>query len=111
MTELVQLERRHADFRKRTTRVLAVSVEGLDDAGRTQADFPHLTVVSDESQALSKAAGLIHPHAAPDGSDTDVPTTVFLDPRGIVRRLYRSPSVIERMPPDEVLRAIDQTLR
>ena len=111
MTELVQLERRHDDFSGRGTRVIAVSVEGLDDAGKTQAGYPHLTVASDEAHGLSEAAGLIHPHAAPDGGDTDVPTTILVDRGGTLRWLYRSPSVIERLSPDEVLRAIDRHLR
>ena len=111
MTELVQLERRHEDFSKRNARVIVVSVEGQDDARKTQADFPHLTVLSDEGRSLSGAAGLIHPHAAPDGGDTDVPTTILLDRRGTVRWLYRSPSVIARLSPDDVLRAIDQKVR
>ena len=55
MTELVQLERRHDEFPKRNARVIAVSVEGLDDARKTQADFPHLTVVSDEARGLGGA--------------------------------------------------------
>lgn len=111
MIELVQLERRYEDFPKRNARVIVVSVEGLDDARKTQADFPHLTVLSDEALGLSEAAGLIHRHAAPDGSDTDVPTTILVDRRGTVRWLYRSPSVIARLSPDEVLRAIDQNIR
>jgi alkyl hydroperoxide reductase subunit AhpC len=111
MTELVQLERRHEEFPKRNARVIVVSVEGPDDARETQADFPHLTVLSDESRGLSEAAGLIHPHAGPDGGDTDVPTTILVDKRGTVRWLYRSPSVIARLSPDEVLQAIDQNLR
>ncbi len=111
MTELVQLERRHEDFPKRNARVIAVSVEGLDDARKTQADFPHLTVLSDEALGLSEAAGLVHRHAAPDGGDTDVPTTILVDRRGTVRWLYRSPSVIARLSPDEVLRAIDQKIQ
>jgi peroxiredoxin len=108
MVELVQLERRHDDFPKRKTRVLVVSIEGLDDARKTQSDFPHLTVLSDESRRLSEAAGLIHPHAAPDGGDADVPTTILVDRQGTVRWLYRSPEVIVRLSPDEVLQAIDQ---
>jgi alkyl hydroperoxide reductase subunit AhpC len=111
MTELVQLERRYDEFPKRNARVVTVSVEGLDDARKTQADYPHLTVVSDEAHGLSEAAGLIHPHAAPDGGDTDVPTTILIDRSGTVRWLYRSPSVIERLSPDEVIRAVDQNLR
>ena len=54
MTELVQLERRHDEFPKRHARVIAVSVEGLDDARKTQADYPHLTVVSDEAPACPR---------------------------------------------------------
>ena len=111
MTELVQLERRHEDFPKRNAGVIVVSVEGCGDARKTQADFPHLTVLSDEGRGLSEAAGLIHPHAAPDGGDTDVPTTILVDKRGTVRWLYRSPSVIARLSPDEVLQAIDRELR
>jgi peroxiredoxin len=111
MTELVQLEKRHEDFPKHQTGVVAVSVEGLEDARKTQADFPHLTVLSDEARGLSNAAALVHPHAAPDGSDTDVPTTILVDRTGTVRWIYRSPSVIARLSPDDVLRAIDEHIR
>jgi alkyl hydroperoxide reductase subunit AhpC len=108
MTELVQLERRHEEFPKRNARVIAVSIEGVDLARKTQADFPHLGVVSDEARGLSEAAGLIHQGAAPDGGDADVPTTILVDRRGIVRWIYRSPSVIARLSPDDVLRAMDE---
>jgi alkyl hydroperoxide reductase subunit AhpC len=110
MTELVQLERRHDDFARRNARVLVVSVEGLEDARKTQADFPDLTVLADQSRSLSEAAGLIHPHAAPDGGDTDVPTTIIVDRHGTVRWLYRSPAVIARLSPDEDLQAIDRSI-
>src|SRR5438128_1437058 len=75
MIELGQLERRHEDFTRRHTQVIVVSVEGLDAAKQTQADFPHLLVLADEGRGLSDAVGLIHAHAAPDGSDTATPTT------------------------------------
>ncbi len=107
MIELGQLERRHEDFAQRNVRVLVVSVEGLEDAGKTQADFPHLLVLADEQRGLSEAAGVIHPHSAPDGGDTDAPTTILVDQDGTVRWLYRSPEVIARLSPDEVLQAID----
>jgi hypothetical protein len=85
-------------------------MEGHDDARKTQADFPHLTVLSDEGRGLSEAAGLIHTHAGPDGGDIDIPTTILVDKRGTVRWLYRSPSVIARMSPDDLLLAIDQKM-
>jgi peroxiredoxin len=91
--------------------VIVVSMEGPDDARKTQAEFPHLTVLSDQGRGLSEAAGVVHPHAAPDGGDAAVPTTILVDRRGVVRWLYRSPSVIARLSPEAVLQAIDQELR
>jgi peroxiredoxin len=111
MIELVQLEKRHDDFAKRNARVFVASVEGLDDARKTQADFPHLVVLSDQARGLSEAADLIHQHAAPDGGDADVPTTILVDHSGSVRWLYRSSQVIARLSPDDVLQTIDRYLR
>jgi alkyl hydroperoxide reductase subunit AhpC len=110
MDELGQLERRHEDFARRNTVVVVVSMEGTDDAKKTQADFPHLLVLADQGRGLSEAANLIHPHEAPDGGDADVPTTILVDRRGTVRWLYRSPEVIARLSPDELLRAVDEHL-
>jgi len=107
MIELGQLERRHQDFVKHQMRVVVVSVEGLDDAKKTQADFPHLLVISDEGHGLSDAAGTMHVHAAPDGGDIDAPTTIAVDRHGTVRWLYRSPQVITRLSPDDVMAAVD----
>jgi alkyl hydroperoxide reductase subunit AhpC len=111
MTELVQLERRHQDFAKRNAEVVVVSVEAIDQARKTQQDFPHLTVVSDNAHDLSDAAALVHVGASPDGSDADVPTTILVDKQGAVRWIYRSPSVIARLSPDDLLAAIDQHMR
>jgi peroxiredoxin len=108
MIELVQLERRHVDFAKRNARVFVASLEGLEDARKTQAQFPHLIVLADEARTLSEAAGLIHSHAAPDGGAADTPTTILVDRHGTVRWLYRSPEVLARLSPDEVLQEIDR---
>jgi alkyl hydroperoxide reductase subunit AhpC len=107
MIELGQLERRHEDFVRRNTRVIVSSVEGPDDARKTQTDFPHLVVLADEGRGLTDAAALLHPHAKPDGGDADAPTTVLVDRNGTVRWLYRSPLVVARLSPDDVLQAID----
>jgi len=108
MIELGELERRHEDFARRKWRVIVVSIEGPDDAERTQADFPHLLVLSDRQRVLAQAVGVIHPHSAPGGGDTAAPTTILIDQNGIVRWLYRPPAAISRLSPDEVLQAIDQ---
>lgn len=87
--------------------MIVVSLEGPDEARQTQADFPHLLVLADEGRGLSEAVELIHPQAAPGGSDADAPTTILVDGRGMVRWLHRPPRAITRLSPDEVLQAID----
>jgi peroxiredoxin len=110
MIELGQLERRHEDFARHKARVVVVSLEGLEDARQTQADFPHLIVLTDDARGLSEAAGLIHTHSAPSGGDTSAPTTILVDQSGEVRWLYRSPSAIARLSADEVLQAVSQKM-
>jgi alkyl hydroperoxide reductase subunit AhpC len=91
--------------------VIVASMEGFDDARKTQAEFPHLVVLADQARGLSAEAGLIHAGAGPDGADIDVPTTVLVDHLGTVRWIYRSPQVLARLSPSEVLQAIDQRIR
>jgi alkyl hydroperoxide reductase subunit AhpC len=110
MIELVQLERRHEDFAKRNTRVLVASLEGLEEARNSQTQCPHLVVLADEGRKLSEAAGLIHAHARPDGGDADTPTTIIVDRHGTVRWFYRSPAVLARLSPDDVLREVDRNI-
>lgn len=107
MIELGQLERRHEDFARRNCRVVVVSVEGPQDASKTQADFPHLLVLADKGHSLAEAAGWLDPHHAPDGGDTETPTTILVDHHGIVHALYRPRSALVRFSPDEVLEGID----
>ena len=111
MMELGELEKRHADFARRNVRVMAVSLEGRDDAEKTQSDLPHLVVVSDADRSIANALDLIHPHSSPDGGDTTVPTTILLDRAGVVRWLYRPARIFIRPSPTEVLAAIDTHLR
>src|SRR5262249_7654231 len=111
MIELGQLERRHEDFAKRNTRVVVASVDNLDVSKKTQSDFPHLIVLSDEGKGLTNALGILHAKAGPKGEDIDAPTSFLVDPRGGVRWIYRSPQFIARLAPDELLQVIDQHLK
>ncbi len=104
MAELGQLETRHADFAARNIRVVAASLDNLEETGKTQRKFPHLTLVSDAGRSLAGAAEVIGPHHSPvDGSITAAPTTVLIDRRGQVRWLFRPDRYLERLSPDEVL--------
>jgi peroxiredoxin len=111
MIELGQLEKRHADFAERSTRVIAISVDNLDYSQDTQGLCPDLIILSDEAHGLTDAAGVLHPQSNPNGGDTDAPTTILVDRHGIVRWLYRPEQVITRLSPDEVLKAIDEHMK
>lgn len=111
MIELVELEKRHDDFAKRNTRVLAVSMESPADAAQSQADYPHLQLLADETAGLSQAAGLVQARARPDGGDAAMPTTILVDRTGIVRWIFRPGEVISRLTPDDVLQAVDEHVR
>ena len=110
MAELGELERHQADFAQRNTRVVVASLEGRDEAEQTQKDFPDLVLVADTQRSLAEAAGMLHAHAGPNGRDALAPTTVLIDPRGIVRWLYRPDRVLRRLSPGEVLAAVDEHL-
>jgi peroxiredoxin len=109
MIELGQLEQRAEEFAHRNTRVIVFSMEGPEDAAKTQEKFPHLLVLADKDRGLSDAAKLVDEHhTAPDGRAVDAPTTILVDRHGKVRQVMRPPAVIARLTPDDVLQAVDQ---
>jgi len=110
MVELGQLEAHHAEFARRYTRVVAVSVDGLEDSKKMQQDFPHLTVVADHYHRLVDAVAVLHPGAGEHGEDVAVPTTILVDKDGVVRALFRPTSVASRLSASEVLAAVDKML-
>ncbi|HEY7331059.1 MAG TPA: redoxin domain-containing protein [Gemmataceae bacterium] len=110
MIELGQLEAHWQEFEKRKVRVVVVSVEDQEAAKATQADFPHLIVVSDAQRKLSDALEVIHRHSAPDGGDTAAPTTLLIDGKGTIRWTFRPDRVYRRLSPEEVLAAIDKEM-
>src|SRR5262245_5848194 len=110
MIELGQLEAHHDEFARRHTRIVAVSVDGLDDSKKMQKDFPHLTIVADHNHKLVDAVAVLHPGAGEHGEDVAVPTTILIDKHGVVRALFRSTSVGSRLSTREVLAAVDTKL-
>ncbi len=110
MTELGQLEASWQEFEKRKVRVVVVSVEDRETAKATQADFPHLVVVSDTERKLAEALAVLHPCSAPDGGDTVAPTTILVDGGGTVRWTFRPDRVLTRLSPSQVLAAVDKEM-
>jgi peroxiredoxin len=110
MIELGELEAHHEEWDRRQARVVVVSLEGRDDAAKTQARFPHLRTVADADGRLIDTIGVRHAHAAPDGRDAAAPTTILVDHDGIVRWLFRPGRYLTRLTPDDVVAAVDQYL-
>jgi peroxiredoxin len=110
MIELGQLEAHAQELAKKNVRVVAVSVEDREAAQATQADFPHLVVVSDAGRGLAEAVAVVHPRSAPDGGDTAAPTTVLVDGSGTVRWTFRPERVLTRLSPAQLLAAIDREM-
>ena len=110
MIELGQLEAHHDEFGKRHTRIVAVSVDGLEDSKKMQEDFPHLTVVADHEHKLVDAVAVLHPGAGEHGEDVAVPTTILVDKYGVVRALFRPTNVASRLSASEVLATVDKKL-
>ena len=111
MVELVKLEEQHQAFDSRNTRIIAVSLDTLEDSAKTQTKFPHLVIVSDSDHKLATAARVIGPHHAPDGKDTVSPTTILIDKKGIVRWVFRPDAYITRLSAGELLAKVDGFLR
>ncbi len=110
MIELGQLEAHWQEFDQRNVRVVVVSVEDPEAARATQADFPHLVVVSDAGKSLAGAVAVIHPGSAPDGGDTAAPTTLLIDGHGLVRWTFRPERILSRLSPAQVLAAVDREM-
>jgi peroxiredoxin len=108
MIELGQLEAHHDEFAKRHARVVAVSVDDLDDSKKTMQDFPHLVVVADTDHKLVDAVQV--QYGSESGKDVAAPTTILLDKHGVVRAVFRPTNVARRLSPSEVLAMVDNDL-
>jgi peroxiredoxin len=61
MVELGQLEKHYGEFDARGVRVVAVSLDNVEESKLTQEKFPHLTILSDHDQSLARAADVLAP--------------------------------------------------
>src|SRR5262245_53580043 len=110
MIELGQLEAHHDEFAKRHTRVVAVSVDGLDDSKKTKQDCPHLVVVADTDHKLVDAVEVLHAKPGEHREAVAEPTTILVEKHGVVRALFRPTNVGSRLSASEVLAMVDKVL-
>jgi len=110
MIELGQLEEHWQEFEAKKVRVVVISIEDQEAAKATQAEFPHLIVVSDEKRKLADAIEVIHKGANPHGGDSAAPTTILIDGTGHVRWIFRPSGVFDRLSPAQLLAAVDREM-
>ena len=110
MIELGQLEAHHDEFAKRHTRVVAVSVDDLEDSMKTKQKVPNLVVVADADHKLVDAVQVLHAGAGEHGEDVAAPTTILVDKHGVVHDLFRPTNVGSRLSASEVLAMVDRKL-
>jgi len=104
--ELGELDNQTAELTQRGARVVAFSLDKLEDAQGTQELFKNLIVVSDTERSLVTALDILHAGYAPDGTDANKPTTIVMHD-GVVRWIYRSTNLFHRLTISELLKAID----
>src|SRR5438046_1402800 len=109
-TELVEVAKKMGEFQKRNVKVLALSVDSVDDHKKwikdieetqnVQINYP---IIGDTSKEVANLYGMIHPNA----SDTFTVRTVFvIDPKKKVRLMITYPAPTGRNF-DEILRVVD----
>lgn len=110
-TELGEVAKKKSDWEKRNTKVLAVSVDKVEDHERwindineTQSAQVNYPILGGESaKEVANLYGMIHPKA----SDTfTVRTVFFIDPNKKIRAMITYPAPTGRSF-DEVLRVLD----
>jgi peroxiredoxin len=108
MTHLRELEDHHNVFDKVKARPVVVSIEDVETAGRTQRDFPHLTVISDKRRELADAVDVINKGFGPDGQDSAAPTILLLDGEGKVLWIHRPTRFITRPSASDLAAEIEK---
>ncbi len=103
MIELGELEAKIGEFEKRHVRIIAISLDDLENSKATQAKFPHLVVVADFEKKLSEVVQVIQGNA-------NAPTTILVDGQGVARWVFRPERFLTPLSPEELLAAVDQHL-
>lgn len=109
-TELGEFAKRKADFDKRDTKIIGLSVDSVEDhkgwsrdiakVAGTAVNYP---ILADPDLAVAKQYGMFHPDA---DAKVTVRSVFFIDPNHKVRTILTYPPSIGRSV-DEILRTLD----
>ena len=109
-TELGRLAKLKPEFERRNVKVIALSVDSLDnhkkwiaDINETQKTTVNFPMIADESREIALLYGMIHPSAS---ETTTVRSVYILDPSKKVRLTITYPAATGRNF-DEIMRVLD----
>jgi alkyl hydroperoxide reductase subunit AhpC len=109
-TELGRVAQLKGEWARRNTKVLAVSVDGLEDHNAWKSDIEEVAgapvdypIVADKDRQVAELYDMIHPGA---GDTSPVRSVFLIDPAGKVRLSLTYPKSAGRNF-DEILRALD----
>jgi peroxiredoxin (alkyl hydroperoxide reductase subunit C) len=109
-TELVELARRNAEFEKRKTKLMAISIDSIHShlawRQNLKAIFDVLIpypMIADNNGAVATKYGMLHPGASMTAT---VRAVFYIDPKRIVRALVYYPLNVGRNV-DEMIRVLD----
>lgn len=109
-TELGMTSKLKSEFDKRGTKVIALSVDGVDDhqswirdINETQNTTVQFPIIADENRRISELYDFIHPNAS---ATATVRSLLIIDPEKKVRLIITYPASTGRNF-DEILRVLD----
>ena len=109
-TELVELARRNAEFEKRKTKLIGLSIDSIHSHLAWRQNLKQIfdvlipyPMIADNNAAVAAKYGMIHPGTS---ATATVRAVFFIDPKRVVRALVYYPLNIGRNV-DEMVRVID----
>ena len=100
-----------SEFRQRSVEVVAISVDAPEESRKLcQARGYSLEFLSDPKAEVIRQFGVLHAAGREDGQDIARPAEFLVDSGGTIRWVNLTSDLRIRARPEDVLRAIDNSL-
>lgn len=111
-SELRGLGAVHAKLREKGGRVLAISVDPPSKAKKVvESNKLPFSILCDESRDATNAFGVLHRRGGPERQDVPLPSMFLVDRDGSVVWMRVAHLVQDRPSPEDVLAAIEKSIR
>jgi len=105
---LRSLQAKLPDFEARGVRLVAITTDPPEVIRKLREEAGYtFTFLSDETAEAIRRYDLLDTGAGPEGSDIARPAEFYIDPSGMVRWRFITPSYAARATPEQILKGID----